>query len=97
MQEASEYSAAKAMDMYNLVQTMMASSSKGDLPEEECHESAGSALQRWTQLKHATLQNKAFVSMLTDADDTQGQEALKETEAMGRTVEVEFDSDEGTD
>lgn len=92
MQQASSYSAAKVKDMHELVQTMMGANSKGG---EESQETAGAALQRWTQLRQATLRNKEFVSLLTDADDTQAQEALQAAEALGGTVEVETDSDEG--
>eukprot|EP00892_Ulva_mutabilis_P010591 jgi/Ulvmu1/7904/UM004_0136.1 len=89
MQQASTYSAAKIMDMQNLVRSIMDSRSRSD---DGCDKTS-SAMQRWSYLRQSTLQNKAFVSLLTDANDTKAQEALENTEAVGGTVEVDCDSD----
>lgn len=94
MQQASAYSAAKVMDMQKLVHTIMGARANGS---NSGGEKGSPAVQRWSHLRQATLQNKQFVSLLTDADDTKAQEALEDAEAVGGTVEVESDSDTGID
>lgn len=89
MQQASAYSAAKVMDMRKLAQTMIGAS-RDDV---ENREPAGGAVHHWSQLRQATLRDKEFVSLLTDADDKEAQEALK-AEALDGTVVVESESED---